>query len=147
MKNLYGDTFLYKGADRRLIANHYAPEVKNLKTIKDLLRQNGFKKENSWNDPSFDKPNKGFSARYDLLPNGFPNGGTDTKVINSELMDKKTSIAISGPTFENNPNLKPFKFVNDTHRRNGIPEEFNFPYFKMNSQTLRDDTINDKFTF
>jgi len=145
IKNLYGNTFNYFGAQRRIIANHYSPYVKDLKTLKDLLRQNGYLKANNWNDPSFHKPSKAFSARLDFL--GIPNGGIDTKVINSELMDKKTSIAISGPTTENNPNLIPFKFYGDHHRRNGVPKEFNFPYIIMNSKTLKDNSINDKYEF
>jgi hypothetical protein len=145
LRNLYGDSFSIKGSKRRLIANHYSPLVKDLKTLKDLLRQNGYKQENDWNDPSFDHPEKAYSARLDF--NGIPNGGIDTKVINSELMDKKTTIAISGPTKENNPNLTTFKFTNDHYRRNGVPEEFNFSYIKMNVETLKDDSINDKYEF
>lgn len=145
VKNLYGDTFSYGGASRRKIANHYNPHVNNLKTLKDLLRHNGFKLQNNWDDPSFERPNKAFSARLDFL--GYPNGGIDTKVINFEYMEKKTSIAISGPTTENNPNLTIYKFGNDLHKRSGVPEEFNFPYLKMNAKTIKDDSINDSFSF
>ncbi len=145
IRNLYGDAFNFKGSQRRIIANHYSPHVKDLKTLKDLLRHNGYKNQNNWNDPSFNQPEKAYSARLDFK--GIPNGGIDTKIINSELMDKKTSIAISGPTTENNPNLIPFKFTDRTYRRNGLPEEFNFPYLIMNAETLKDDSINDKYVF
>ena len=119
--------------------------VKDLKTLKDLLRQNGYLKENDWNDPSFNMPHKAFSARLDFK--GVPNGGIDTKVVNSELMKKMASVAISGPTTENNPNLSVFKFGNDMHRRNGVPTEFNFPYIYMNPQTIKDDDIDDIYNF
>ena len=146
IRNLYGDSFSFKGAKRRIIANHYSSYVKDLKTLKDLLRHNGYKKRNNWNDPSFNQPSHAYSARLDF--NGIPNGGIDTKLINSELMHEKTSIAISGPTTENNPNLTPFKFdSSDTCRRNGVPKKFDFPYLIMNAETIKNDSINDKYIF
>lgn len=148
VRNLYGDTFSYFGAARRIIAKHFSNSVKDLKTLKDLLRYNGFKKANNWNDPSFNSPNKAYSARVDLKSRfGWPNGGIDTKVVNSDLMSKMASVAISGPTIENNKNLPVFKFSWEPFQRKGVPVEFNFPYIYMAPQTIKDDSINDIYNF
>lgn len=80
-------------------------------------------------------------------PYGVPNGGIDTKVINSELMEKKASIAISGPTTENNANLPVFKFGHDQFSKKGLPQEFNFPYIYMSPRTIKDDSISDVYKF
>merc|ERR1712032_1333163 len=125
IKNLYGDSFSYFNSQRRIIAKHYQNYVTDLKTLKDLMRQNGFKKDSDWNDPSTRQPNKAFSARVDLRKfHPIPNGGIDTKVINFELMQSMSSIAQSGPTVENNPNLEVFDFKKWTfgnYERKGVP--------------------------
>lgn len=149
--NLYGNTFSYRGSARRRIVNHLAKKVTNLKSLKDVLRYNGFKKQTAFHDPSSFDPSKGISSRSDLGAFGHLSGGVDTKVTNSDLVSKMTAIAVSGPTTENNENLPVFDFAKvDPHKRikrEGVPERFSFPYVLMNPKTICCENQNDLYNF
>lgn len=151
IKNLYGNTFSYRGSSRRRIVNHLAAKVKDLKTLKDVLRYNGFKKQSGFNDPSSLDPSKGISSRSDLGIFGHLSGGIDTKVTNEDLVFKMTAIAVSGPTTENNQNLPVFDFnkVDSRKRisRDGVPEKFEFPYVLMSPKTICCDSESDLYNF
>jgi len=151
VKNLYGNIFSYRGADRRIIINNIANKINNLETLKNILRYNGYKKINFYEDPSSGDPSKGISSRSDLSRIFNLSGGTDTKITNEELVFKMTSIAISGPTTENNENLPVFDFKkvdpNNHIKRDGVPERFDFPYILMNPNTICCENKNDIYKF
>lgn len=151
INNLYGETFLYKGAARRKIINHKADSVNNLNTLNDLLRYNGYKQKSGFDDPSSVDPSKGISARSDLSWMSHLSGGIDTKVTNSELTLKMTAIAISGPTTNQNNNLSVFdwKQIKSSSPiiREGVPERFDFPYLLTNPHTICCDNKNDIYHF
>lgn len=151
IKHLYGEKFAYSGSSRAKIIKNLYKNVKDLKSIKDILRYNGFKMNNFSNDPSSNNPGEGISARSDLS-NRFRNlsGGIDCKVTNYDLSNKLAAIAISGPTNESNPNLTTFDWnmENDKHTlREGVPTKFNFPYIMMSPNTICCDNQNDIYTF
>jgi len=131
--------------------NQLASKVKDLKSLKDVLRYNSFRKQSGFNDPSIIDPSKGISSRSDLGMFRHLSGGIDTKVTNQDLVSKMTSIAISGPTTENNENLPVFDFtkIDPLKRilRDGVPEKFNFPYVLMNPKTICCDSVNDLYKF
>jgi len=131
--------------------NHFSSKVKDLKSLKDLLRYNGFNKQSFPGDPSNYNPAKGISARNDLILWRPKSGGIDTKVTNADFVFKMTSVAISGPTTENNHNLSVFdwKIADPNHyiKREGVPERFDFPYILMNPKTICCDNNNDIYKF
>lgn len=89
-------------------------------------------------DPSRENPGSGISARYDLGQYLNLSGGIDCKVTNSEMLNKLEAIAISGPTYDNNPNLSPFSWNQNTsgiiHRGNA--ETYNFPWILTSPNNL-----------
>ena len=153
VKNLYGDIFLYEGAERTKIFELLYTNKTNitLKEFKNMLRYNGFKL-NVTDDPSNEEPSMGISSRYELVDHPkkkkYLTGGTDLKITNNELISQMTSIAINGPTNENNENLKTFKWSDYTDSKVehlGLPEEYNFPYIKMSPNDI--DNNEDIYTF
>lgn len=149
LTNLYHtDKFQYSGSSRRIIFNHFFDKVNDLKTLKDLLRYNGFQLNSDFtNDPSKDSPGEGISARNDLSSNGY-SGGIDTKVCNSDLVKQLTAIAICGPTNENNPNLTTFEWPEGIEMKHkGVPQRFDFPYILMSPNNICCDNINDVYQF
>jgi hypothetical protein len=122
-----------------------------LKTIKGVLRWNGFRKASGFKDPSTKDPSKGISSRSDLSTLFNLSGGVDTKVTNEDLVFKMSAIAISGPTTDNNDKLRVFDWkVADPKnliQRTGVPEKFNFPYILVSPQTLCCDNKNDIYDF
>lgn len=151
VKHLYGPSFGYRGSHRGKIFKHLQEKVSDLKSLKDLLRYNGYKHPGFQSDPSSKNPGEGISARYDLAGFGLTNlsGGIDCKVTNYELVKDLTAVAISGPTNENNPNLTIFEWaqVKQSIKRDGVPEKYNFPYIIMNPNTLCCDNQNDIYSF
>ncbi len=134
INELYGGIFDYKGANRGKIFQKLQGNVKDLKSLKHILRYNGFHNKNPQfpNDPSFNSPGHAIAARYDLS-NAFKNlsGAIDCKITNYSFAMKMKALAIAGPTYDDNPNIKPFdwkdhKSLNITHE--GVPEKFTFPW-------------------
>ena len=150
INHLYGSNFDYDGANRGKIFHSLQNDVKDLESLKNILRYNGYKKNAFKDDPSNDDPSHGISARFDLS-NKMKNlsGGVDCKITNYELAKKLTCIAISGPTNDNNENLPPFEWSKTTtkEQRKGVPEKFNFPYVIMSPKTLCCDNENDIHKF
>jgi hypothetical protein len=151
VKHLYGTRFGYSGSNRAKIFKAMNEQVQDLNSLKDILRYNGYKLNNFPNDPSASNPGEGISARYDLESKTLNNlsGGIDCKVTNFELAKTLTSVAVSGPTNENNRNLIPFDWtkINKNIKREGVPTKFNFPYILMSPATLCCDNTNDNYTF
>ena len=150
LNNLYDtNKFGYLGASRKTILQYFSDKVNDLKSIKDLLRYNGYHKESDFvNDPSRNSPGEGISSRNDLEYGSYF-GGTDTKVTSSELVKQISAVAISGPTSENNPNLYTFEWpkILVEPRREGVPDSFNFPYLLMSPNNICCDNINDVYLF
>jgi hypothetical protein len=97
LEEIYGEEL--KHSDRGEIFNKLEKNVENMKTFKDILMYNGFKKgfsdrkiDNSKyrktsEDPSFDNPSHGISSRYDLSIANMPFGGTDFKMTSSKMIN------------------------------------------------------------
>lgn len=148
--NLYHVNFLsYQDANRAKIFRNEESKVKDLKSLKDILRYNGYKKNNFEGDPSNNNAGDGISARYDLDVHFNLSGGIDVKVSNLELISKMTAIAVSGPTTENNSENLPvfdWKEIERKHSlsnqsRLGVPDKFDFPYVVMSPDTLKSPTM------
>ena len=142
INELYGGVFDYKGANRGKIFHKLQNRVKDLNSLRYILRYNGYqnKKTDFPDDPSKNSPGSGIAARYDLAKI-FKNlsGAIDCKLTNYELASKMTAIAITGPTTDDNPNLKPFKWedyksLNIKH--DGVPEIFVFPWIYTSPKYL-----------
>jgi hypothetical protein len=152
IKHIYGKKFGYRGSSRGKIFKNLEKTVNDIKSLKDILRYNGYNKPGADWDPSYRNPGNGISARYDLSNSLLKNlsGGIDCKVTNNEMAHELTAIAISGPSNENNPNLKTFDWnESNDHKtvREGVPNKFNFPYIKMSPKTICCDNVKDVYTF
>lgn len=151
IESLYGKMFGYRHANRGKIFNRKQDTVNDLKSLKDILRYNGFKQKNFKGDPSRRSPGNGISARYDLDHHGLANlsGGIDCKVTDSTLIKQLSAIVVSGPSNENNPNLKTFdwKDVKTREQHNGVPQRFDFPFVLMSPKTIEQDSPHDIMTF
>ena len=148
IKHLYGKFLAsYNESHRGQILKHLAKKVTNLRSLKDLLRYNGFNLKAFKGDPSNINPGLGISARFDILSEFNKEkkltGGIDLKMTDFELSKQQTSIAVSGPTTENNKLLPEFNwnqpsFKNLSH--NGLPKRFRFPYLVMSPKYLKHKT-------
>ena len=134
INHLYGGMFDYKGAARGKIFHQLQNKVKDLKSLKSILRYNGFNNDNPQfrDDPSKKNPGSGISARYDLA-RVFSNlsGGIDCKLTNFKFAMDMVAIAISGPTNEDNRNLKTFDWKDYDSLKilhDGVPQRFDFPW-------------------
>ncbi len=125
-----------------------------MKTFKDAMRYNGYHHKSSINDdPSYKNPSHAISSRFDI--NGKMvnlSGGIDCKLTNSNMVEELKSLIISGPTTENNPNLKPFKWGNFKSmdiKHEGMPEEYNFKWLLASPQMLKEGKKDnsDEFDF
>jgi hypothetical protein len=154
IKNLYGDIFTYQGAKRGKIFQHLEKGIKNLLDFKNVLRYNGYKKTDSMfpNDPSQNNAGHGISARFDLGEKGNLNlsGGIDCKVINSELISNLSTLMVSGPTTENNENLKVFKwsdFDDLDIKHTGLPDKYDFKWLLASPDNIKYNKKNDLYEF
>lgn len=67
------------------------------------------------------------------------------------MIKNLSSAIISGPTNENNENLKLFSW-DDIDEKNkfsidGLPNTYNFDWLLASPNTLKENTQNDKFEF
>jgi len=118
---------------REIVGDAQTPE-----DFRHVLEYNSYKQinPNITFDPSYNDPNEGIAGRSDLEDISNFNGGTDYKLVNSELVSQMNAFIKAGPTTDNNPNLTPYDFskipsdLADYHH--GIPEVLNFSafYFK-----------------
>jgi pectate lyase len=110
------------------------------------LKSNDFIK-----DPSYEHPGHGISARFDLEKDSFNlSGGIDCKITDSIMIKKLTSLVISGPTTENNTNLKVFKwkdFDNLDIRHVGLPDKYNFNWYTASPQNIKYNKNSDLYEF
>jgi hypothetical protein len=76
-------------------------------------------------------------------------GGVDCKVVNSDLMSKLSSIIISGPTIDNNPNLTVFDWKNQSSKlkHRGLPDRYEFGWYLASPNHLKNNSLDDKYNF
>lgn len=151
INELYGGLFDYKGANRGKIFQKLQSKVKDLESLKYVLRYNGFQRNNPEfpDDPSINSPGHAIAARYDLSK-AFKNlsGAIDCKITNFEYAKKMMALAIAGPTYDDNPNLKPFDWndhKSDNIKHDGVPQKFTFPWIITSPKHLcciNDDIFN-----
>jgi len=104
------------------------------------MRHNGYHNQSKdFKDPSEKNPGAGISARNDLGSLKSFVGGVDVKLTNYELQQSLTQIVISGPTIDNNPNLKVFEWSQDktnSIKHAGTPEKYDFPWLILNPKNI-----------
>lgn len=123
----YGDDFSYDLCPRAKIFRRDQGEVKDLESLKRIMRFNDFK-----NDPySKGDPCKTICCRNDLrLERRSPGGCYDTKVTDFHMAGDFRAEAVNGPTTQDG--LPPFiwaEFSNITHQ--GLPLYYNFTFVAM----------------
>ena len=144
IKELYGDIFTFKGAQRGKIFKRMEKGVKNFRNFKNVMRYNGYKLNLQYfqDDPSNNSPGHGISSRFDLEERELNNlsGGIDCKLTNSELASKLTSVIQSGPTTENNENLPVFDWNNFKDRDQrivGLPQKYDFSWILASPENIK----------
>jgi hypothetical protein len=130
---------------RYYILNKLQNHVHDLNDFSHLIQYNGFHNKHADfpNDPSFTDPSSGISARNDVTGNYFE-GGIDFKCVNKELVEKNSLYVYGGPTYDANPNLKPFDFnklkgTSSDKYHNGIPSLWNFKPFIYSKKDFEKD--------
>jgi hypothetical protein len=149
LNELYGDVFSRYKSHRRIQFKTLENDVNNLESFKNVLRYNGYKL-NHPDDSSNTLPGNAIAARYDLEKGARLSGATDCKIVNLGLMNELSTLAISGPTTENNTNLIPFAWADHQgHGESiiGLPERYEFDWYKFNSRTLSDNSLSDLYKF
>lgn len=130
--NVHGEMFSYRDCPRAKIFQRDQKNVKDVNGMKKLLMQN------KWEQDEFSKgcPGNAIASRFDLeAPNcsmsRVANGATDSKVTSSKWIKQQKSVAIAGPTHDDQP---PFtwndpKFAGIYHE--GQPDTWNFNWKTM----------------
>uniref|UniRef100_A0A3Q3JW49 Phospholipase B-like n=1 Tax=Monopterus albus TaxID=43700 RepID=A0A3Q3JW49_MONAL len=123
----FGNDFSYDLCPRAKIFRRDQGGVKDLDSLKHIMRFNDYKK-----DPySKGDPCKSICCRDDLKPTSpLPAGCYDTKVTDFQMAGDFCAEAINGPTTQDG--LWPFewnKFSNISHQ--GLPQVYNFTFVKM----------------
>lgn len=123
----FGNDFSYDLCPRAKIFRRDQGGVKDLDSLKHIMRFNDYKK-----DPySKGDPCKSICCRDDLKPTTpLPAGCYDTKVTDFQMAGDFCAEAINGPTTQDG--LWPFewnKFSNISHQ--GLPQVYNFTFVKM----------------
>lgn len=65
-------------------------------------------------------------------------------------MNQLTSIFISGPTIENNPNLPVFewkKYSQKDIKHEGLPERYEFDWYKVSPDSIKYNDKDDVYKF
>ncbi|KAL6103320.1 plbd1 [Pungitius sinensis] len=123
----YGEDFSYDLCPRAKIFRRDQAEVKDLDSLKHIMRFNDYKK-----DPySKGDPCKTICCRNDLKPvHPTPGGCYDTKVTDFHMAGDFRAEAVNGPTTQDG--LPPFlwdKFSSISHQ--GLPQYYNFTFIPM----------------
>ena len=143
-------TEIFEKGGRDIIMKHYKDDVKDLESLKNLLRHNGSIKEdaNFPDDPSKSSACESISPRCDWK-GGSLFGGTDTKVTNLDLVEKISAVAVAGPVWnENDPStLFVWPDKENTNFRLGVPNQFKFDYLLMSPENIWCDKKSDVYKF
>jgi Phospholipase B len=127
--NTHGEMFSYHQCPRAKIFMRDHVKVKSITDMRALMQQNNWQ-----NDPlSKGCPGNAIASRFDVEAPNCPmsrvaNGATDSKVTNSELVKRMASMAIAGPTHDQQPAFtwnNPL-FANEYHE--GQPDTWNFAW-------------------
>ncbi|XP_057717076.1 phospholipase B-like 1 [Corythoichthys intestinalis] len=123
----YGEDFSYDLCPRAKIFRRDQAAVKDLDSLKHIMRFNDYKK-----DPySKGDPCKSICCRNDLKTEGAKPGGCyDTKVTDFQMAGEFRAEAVNGPTTQDG--LPPFtwdQFSNISHQ--GLPLYYNFTFVRM----------------
>uniref|UniRef100_A0A7N8XZN9 Phospholipase B-like n=1 Tax=Mastacembelus armatus TaxID=205130 RepID=A0A7N8XZN9_9TELE len=123
----YGEDFSYDLCPRAKIFRRDQASVKDLDSLKYIMRFNAYKK-----DPySKGDPCKSICCRNDLESKGpTPDGCYDTKVTDFQMATDFNAEAVNGPTTQDG--LWPFfwdKFGSISHQ--GLPRFYNFTFIRM----------------
>ncbi|XP_008328494.1 phospholipase B-like 1 [Cynoglossus semilaevis] len=127
MWKAYGDDFSYDLCPRAKIFRRDQANVRDLDSLKYIMRFNDFKK-----DPySKGDPCKSICCRMDLRSEGpSPDGCYDTKVTDFQMAGEFRAEAVNGPTTQGGlPVFFWDKFTNISHQ--GLPLFYNFTFIKM----------------
>ncbi|KAJ7992604.1 hypothetical protein DPEC_G00280410 [Dallia pectoralis] len=123
----YGEDFSYDLCPRAKIFRRDQAEVKDLNSLKHIMRYNDYK-----NDPySKGDPCKSICCRNDLRQkNPSPGGCYDTKVTDFHMAQQFRVEAVNGPTTQGA--LPPFSWdsFNSTAHQ-GLPTYYNFTFIRM----------------
>ncbi|XP_014910889.1 phospholipase B-like 1 [Poecilia latipinna] len=123
----YGEDFSYDLCPRAKIFRRDQANVKDLDSLKRIMRYNDYKK-----DPySESNPCKTICCRNDLrFERPSPGGCYDTKVTDFYMAGNFVAEAVNGPTTQDG--LPPFvwdKFSSISHQ--GLPQYYNFTFVRM----------------
>jgi len=131
----FGDVFLTSKNPRAIQFEMLAGTVKDLKSMKLVLRYNPYSQNNSLKSD----PASGIAARYDLedSKHRVPFGAIDAKVTSASLMERLGSVVVAGPTDENLPEFKWSDFPDVEHE--GLPERYHFPWVEIEADRLSPD--------
>lgn len=126
----YGDLYSYSKTPRAQIFTRDHSNVKDLSSMQWILRYNNWR----YDPLSLGSPALAISSRYDLITNSTnvflqagASGGIDTKITNFRLFKEFSAVAISGPTYYEQPAFQWKDWPNIAHA--GQPEVFNFGWF------------------
>jgi hypothetical protein len=129
---------------RKYVFEQRAPQANDLKGVMALLRHND--ESDLVNGMPVD-PGQAIAARADLS-GGSNFGGTDTKVVDSSLIQQMEVAAIAGPTAVVNGECQPFEWRSmDYEGIRGIPKRMFYDWYKMSpsgSAKFADGCFNAK---
>uniref|UniRef100_A0A8C7P9P8 Phospholipase B-like n=1 Tax=Oncorhynchus mykiss TaxID=8022 RepID=A0A8C7P9P8_ONCMY len=123
----YGDDFSYDLCPRAKIFRRDQAEVKDLDSLKHIMRYNDYK-----NDPySKGDPCKSICCRNDLREKDpSPGGCYDTKVTDFHMAQEFRAEAVNGPTTQGD--LPPFSWEDfNSTAHQGLPDHYDFPFISM----------------
>lgn len=123
----YGEDFSYDLCPRAKIFRRDQAEVKDLDSLKHIMRYNDYK-----NDPySKGDPCKSICCRNDLREKDpSPGGCYDTKVTDFHMAQEFRAEAVNGPTTQGD--LPPFSWEDfNSTAHQGLPDHYDFPFISM----------------
>uniref|UniRef100_A0A674BTI8 Phospholipase B-like n=1 Tax=Salmo trutta TaxID=8032 RepID=A0A674BTI8_SALTR len=123
----YGEDFSYDLCPRAKIFRQYQAEVKDLDSLKHIMRYNGYRKDSySKGDPC-----KSICCRNDLREKyPSPGGCYDTKVTDFHMAQEFRAEAVNGPTTQGD--LPPFSWEDfNSTAHQGLPDHYDFPFISM----------------
>jgi len=123
----YGPVASYDLAPRAKIFRRDVNTITDLSSLKYFMRYNDFQ-----NDPfSEGNPHYAIASRQDLdSTSPIAEGAIDTKITTSQLYSSLTTIAIAGPTTQNQPVFAwSGQWASQSHV--GLPYSYNFPWVTL----------------
>lgn len=120
----HGTDLSYQLAPRAKIFRRDEGKVKDLSTMKNIMRYNDYQE-----DPySEGNSCNAICCRGDLTSKPSPSGCYDTKVANYQMAQEMTADIINGPTL--GTGLKPFQWTTEHQSHIGLPQKYNFSFIR-----------------